>query len=354
MNRARRVAPVLFLTLFATAASGQMIQPPFDTLYAFADLGPPPGVPAQLGGLCMAPGQPNTLLIGGAANTAAGLIYAVPIVRDAMGRITGFALAPETTVFCVAAFNDGGVTFGPGGVLFLSRWPVNGLGQRLPGSSITDRIIDLAPLGIEQSHASINFPPAGFPGAGRVKLCSWANGQWSDAALSADGAGTFDLINVQERPGSRLPGGPEGFAYVPLTSAGFAMPTMIVSEFSAGNVVVYDLDPLGDPVVSSRRVFMSGLSGAEGAFIDPVTGDFVFSTFGGGNRVVVVRGFSAPPPPCNPDFNGDGTLNPDDLADYIVCYFTEPPCSQAEFNFDGSINPDDLSDYINAYFDGCE
>jgi hypothetical protein len=43
-------------------------------------------------------------------------------------------------------------------------------------------------------------------------------------------------------------------------------------------------------------VFISGLDGAEGALLDPVTGDFLFSTFGGGSRVIAVRGFAAPPP----------------------------------------------------------
>ena len=46
---------------------------------------------------------------------------------------------------------------------------------------------------------------------------------------------------------------------------------------------------------------ITGLDGAEGALLDPVTGDFLFSTFGGGSRVVAVRGFRAPaaqlPPP---------------------------------------------------------
>ena len=45
---------------------------------------------------------------------------------------------------------------------------------------------------------------------------------------------------------------------------------------------------------------ITGLDGAEGALLDPVTGDFLFSTFGGGSRVVVVRGFRAPPPPLPP------------------------------------------------------
>ncbi len=60
-----------------------------------------------------------------------------------------------------------------------------------------------------------------------------------------------------------------------------------------------------------------------------------------------------PPPSCAPDFNGDGSLDPDDLSDYIACYFTQPPCDQADYNNDSSTDPDDLSDYIGAFFGGC-
>ncbi|MBL8758590.1 MAG: hypothetical protein JNK35_09190 [Phycisphaerae bacterium] len=58
-------------------------------------------------------------------------------------------------------------------------------------------------------------------------------------------------------------------------------------------------------------------------------------------------------PVCAPDFNGDGNLDPDDLADYIACYFSTPPCPQADINGDSNIDPDDLSDYIAQYFGGC-
>ena len=60
-----------------------------------------------------------------------------------------------------------------------------------------------------------------------------------------------------------------------------------------------------------------------------------------------------PPPTCPADFNADGELNPDDLADYIGCYFAELACSGADFNTDGEANPDDLADFIGAFFAGC-
>ena len=62
-------------------------------------------------------------------------------------------------------------------------------------------------------------------------------------------------------------------------------------------VGAYLVDAEGNPLVGSRRTFLSGLTGAEGAVIDPVTGDFLFSTFGGSSQVVVISGFIAPEPP---------------------------------------------------------
>ncbi|MGD9690381.1 MAG: multicopper oxidase domain-containing protein [Phycisphaerales bacterium] len=57
---------------------------------------------------------------------------------------------------------------------------------------------------------------------------------------------------------------------------------------------------------------------------------------------------------CAVDFNCDGSVNPDDLGDYINCYFGTPPCPLADFNGDTQIDPDDLGDFINAYFGpGC-
>lgn len=64
---------------------------------------------------------------------------------------------------------------------------------------------------------------------------------------------------------------------------------------------------------------------------------------------------------CAADFNNDGDVNPDDLGDFINCYFGNAAnpgsCPGADFNGDNDPNPDDLGDYINAYFDatvnGC-
>ncbi len=59
------------------------------------------------------------------------------------------------------------------------------------------------------------------------------------------------------------------------------------------------------------------------------------------------------PPSCAADFNGDSNVDPDDLSDYIACYFSQPPCEAADINGDFNVDPDDLSDFIGIFFGGC-
>ena len=153
----------------APPAPAQTVAEPFDDAYSVRDIGSPPGVPASLGGLTLKAGTTDRLLIGGAANGASGALYEIGVTRDAQGHITGFG-EQEATRYADAAYNDGGVTYGPGGVLFLARWPTNELGQTKPGSTVTDKIVALGSAGVASSLSSLGFVPAGLPGAGSLKL----------------------------------------------------------------------------------------------------------------------------------------------------------------------------------------
>lgn len=290
---------VLALIVVSTTASlhAQFIDPVFAGSYTLTDLGSVPDVPPLYGGLTLKAGDTNTLLLGGNANAGTGALYSIGVTRDFDGHITGFT--GSASFFADAAYNDGGVAYGPGGVLFLPRWPVNELGQTKPGSTITDKIIDLAPFGVASSAASLAFVPGGHNGAGLLKLVSWSGGEWYTLGIAPDGSGTYDVTSVTYN--TSIGGGPEGIAYVPLSSPLFVNPSVLVAEYSAGKVAAYETDANGDPILATRRTLVDGLSGAEGAFIDPVTGDFLFSTFGGGNKVVRVSGFSVPPPVNTPD-----------------------------------------------------
>ncbi len=272
------------------------IVPPFDEHYDCFELAEVPNVPSSHGGVSFSREDPDVLLIGGAANTLAGQLYAIRVTRDESCHVTGFAEL-QAQVYSEAAYNDGGVDYGPDDVLFLARWPVNELGQLLPGSMVTDRIDVLAPLGVGiSSIAGLTFVPPTYPGEGQLKLITWSGGEWFTLPLSPAGDGTFDPGMAV--PGPVLGGGPEGIVYVSGDNEGFDDVSVLVSEWSAGNVATYLVDAQGEPMVATRQDFIVGLSGAEGAHIDPTSGDFLFSTFGGGDRLVVITGFVPNPPPA--------------------------------------------------------
>ncbi|MEI4231375.1 VPLPA-CTERM sorting domain-containing protein [Roseovarius sp. D22-M7] len=312
MNDRFSVGAVLALTIGGTLVANDVqaltLGADFAPDYSVTDLGAVPGLPRPYGGLTLLAGTTDTLLIGGNANRSSGRLYSIGVNRDATtNSITGFN-GTALQFGDVGEYNDGGVTYGPGGVLFTAQWNVNNLGQTRPGSTDEDRVDDLAPFGVGGSSiAAITFVPPEFAGAGKAKIVSWSSGNFYDIGLSPDGSGTFDIdgatqidLDPDNAGVQSLPGGPEGFVYIDDSNAGFFVDSMLVSDFSANRVSAYELDGDGNPLVPTRRDFLTGLSGAEGAFIDPVTGDFLFSTFGGGDRVVRVDGFIAPPPPPGP------------------------------------------------------
>ncbi len=79
--------------------------------------------------------------------------------------------------------------------------------------------------------------------------------------------------------------------------------------------------------------------------------DFEATTPDPRNATTIIRPCGTPS--CPADFNNDGVLNADDLADFITGYFDTPAEPRTDFNGDGVINADDLADYITAYFNGC-
>ena len=292
------------LLIPAGAQAAPVIAPSFAADYTLADLGPVAGVPDPYGGLVFKAGDPNTILLGGNANLANGGMYSVPVTRDAGGHIVGLGAA---NFVAAAPYNDGGWAYGPTGVLFLSQWPINSIAQYKPGSIPgpgPDKTQDLTPLGVPlipfvDSHAALQFIPSTFPGAGEFKGLSWEGGEFYTFTLAPDGTGTFDVTSATQE--TTLGGGPEGFVYIKNTNPGFAVDSMLVSEYSADKVAAYELDADGNPT-GPRVDFITGLTGAEGAAIDPLTGDFLFSTFlNEGSSIIVVQGFVVPPPPVVPE-----------------------------------------------------
>jgi hypothetical protein len=293
-------AAIAGAALLMSAQSGALtIDAFYSGSYTATSLGSIAGVPTNYGGLTVDPLNTNKLIIGGAANGPAGRLYSVDVTRDANNHITGFTGAPTPyRNGSIGEFNDGGVVFGPGGVLFTAQYNVHQLGQTKPGSTDEDRVDSMGgAVGVPAnvSISALNFVPVGFGGAGQMKVVTYSGGSFCTVPLTPDGNGTFNL-GVATCPVT-IGGGPEGFVYIGAGNPGFTVNSMLVSEFDAGKIASYEVDANGDPIVATRKDFLTGLTGAEGAAIDPLTGDFLFSTFGGANQIVVVQGFSAPTPP---------------------------------------------------------
>ncbi|KAA0216796.1 MAG: hypothetical protein DYG94_05965 [Leptolyngbya sp. PLA3] len=329
-----------------SAHSQLMIDPYYSCAYEYSDLGAPAGVPQLLGGLVFKDGDPDTLLIGGAANGGAGAIYQIAVVRDAESHVIGFSGAG--TQFAPASYIDGGLCYGPDGVLFYSRYSMNHIGQILPGQTSTARDDDLYALGFSGSVGAFMLVPPGSPGAGRFKIFPYNSSVWHDATLSPDGNGTFQI----SAPTNSIPlgGGPEGIVYIEAGASLFPNGGVLISEYGSGAVTSYEIDANGDPVPGTRRLFLTGLSGAEGGTRDPVSGDFLFSTFGGVGRVVVVRGFT---PDCDvrANLNRDCALNFFDVQLFLQAFAAGD--DMGDFNDDGVFNFFDAQAFLANFAQGC-
>jgi len=262
------------------------IQAPFSAFYYATDLGPVPQPPSLLAGaVTFLAGDPDTLLIA-RPDPETWDIYSIGVQRDATGHIVGFSGTPA--FFASTGYGNGDMDYDPSGILFLGCCATNELRQIKPGSAAADKVIDMAPFGVADAVSGLGFVPEGFPGAGQFKVVSWDGGEWYTVGLAADGLGTFDVTHATLE--TQIQGGPAGLVYVPSGYPLFpGQGGLLVSEYSAGEIAAYELDADGDPLPETRRSFITGLDGGPaGAVFDPVTGDFVFSTYGN-PRVLVVR-----------------------------------------------------------------
>lgn len=254
----------------------QTIDPYYAGRYTSVTLGAVPGVPLYYGGLCLKYDDPNTLLIAGNACDGNASAYSVGVTRDSSGHITGFRGSAQP--YSEEPYIDGGLTFGPGNVLFAPRYFSDNLMETKVGSKRPDRIISLSPLGFNSGNPSgCTFVPSGFWNAGHLKISTYSyDGGFFDMELVADGHGTYDVTNLT-RSANVLPF-EEGFGYVPFGAPLFPNTSMLMCQINGNQVLAWDVDASADPIPGTQRNFMT-LPGAEGAFVDPLTGDFIFASY---------------------------------------------------------------------------
>ncbi len=288
--RLQKFVYTLSLACLWQAAHAQTVDSFYSGSYSITSLGSITGVPPNYGGMIFK--DANTLWVSGQATSINGRYYSVPVTRGPDNHIMSLGAG---TALGFGNFNDGGAAFGPGGVLFYTEYPGNSIGEVVPPNYSADfRTVGLTALGVASSVGALSFVPAGYNGAGELKVVSHDTDRFYTVPLTPDGSGGYDLGNatlVTTLNTCAVSCGSEGFIYVPLGSPLFSAQSMLVSEYQSGTVGSYLIDADGNPVPSSRRNFINGFAGAQAAVIDPLTGDAIFASFGGGNKVILVRGF---------------------------------------------------------------
>jgi hypothetical protein len=307
--RARALFAVAMLAAAgpAVAAPPPVVQPPFADDYTLVALGEIPGVHAPYGALNFELGATDQVIVGGWSGTANGSLYLADLWRDVTGSIGGFAgpAAPLTEAFAVSS----GATYGPNDVLFYSRsnWE---MGEVKSESTATDKIVKFSSAEMWRP-TGLTFVPPGFPGAGQLKMTTFnVNGDWWSFAIAPDGAGTYDVTAAVKGPA--LPNYPEGFVYVPAGLPGFPNQSVVVCEnanaYGAGKISAYDLDQNGNPVLTTRRDIVTGLDVPMGIAIDPLTGDFLWTSYLG--FAFVLRKEPLPPTTTSTSTSTTSTTRP--------------------------------------------
>ncbi|PCC69250.1 hypothetical protein SAMN02745121_05894 [Nannocystis exedens] len=271
-----------------------VLAPEFAEFYKTYELGQVPGIPtdSRLGGCVISNEDPNLLLVAGDSETATGKVWAIEVVRGNCDHIVNFKGVAQ--LVADTPYVDANLALVESGLMFYTAWPINQIGQLLPGQMAPAVTTDMAALGVENSVSGLGFVPPGFVDAGGMRTITWPGGKWYHLDRTANGD-TFTLANAQQT--AALPFGPGGFAYVPKGSPGFEVDHLIVSEWSAGTVGVYRVDDQGDPLPESRKDFYLDFPSPWGAYFEPLTGDFMFLTWGAGqDRIYIVQGFEPPPP----------------------------------------------------------
>jgi hypothetical protein len=277
------------------------LAPEFAPLYAAYDLGTVPGVPNPLGGAAVRVSDHDTLLIAGASETASGAIYAIGLERDACGHIIGFVGTAQQVAS--APYVDANLVWASPELLVYSEWPNYAVGQLLGAATTPSRRDDLIAQGMtndggDQGPGGLGFVPPGLPAEDELRMVTWPGGRWYHVATT-DAGGLLAIGAATQT--TTLPNEPGGFAYVPAGSPGFTTQSLIVAEWRAANpaadrVAVYDVDGQGDPMPATRREFFTKFPRPWGAYFEPVTGDYLFLSWGtGADHVYVVQGFVPPP-----------------------------------------------------------
>ncbi len=285
--------PAAFLVCLSTfSGPAQTLGPDFSSIYSVRDVGAAGDVPSAYGAVVFKAGDPETLLVAGSMGDLAAKIYQVKVTRDAQKHITGFAATASFFADATGVNSgwgiDGGMDYAPNGVLFYTSTHEGGISQIKPGSTAPGKQVLMSDLGMDGGGGGLLFVPAGFPGAGRLKLSGAASSSWYDTTVTADGGGTYDIAPVGNY--IEIVNYGQGLAYVQAGKPAFAKSSVLIASMQNDRIVAYEVDANGDPVASTLRDFLTDYYLVTGITVDPITGDFLAATSDGNSPHIVLIG----------------------------------------------------------------
>ncbi len=288
----------LGLAVLPTNVSAQTLGSDFSSGYSVRNLGTAGDIPAPYGALSFKLNDSNTLLVGGNADDPTAKIYQIAVTRDAQKHITGLAATsssladapgiPPEQPLDVAGGIDGGMDYGPNGVLFYTSYHDGAISQIKPASTAPNKQIRMSSLGIDGAGGALAFVPAGFPGTGRLKLAGASSTTWFDSAVTSDGTGTFNI--ALSAKSVEIVDYAQGVVYVKAGATAFAQNSVLITSQLDNRVVAYEIDANGDPLPGTLREFFTGFYQVKGATMDPVTGDFLFASGDANNPDILLVG----------------------------------------------------------------
>jgi hypothetical protein len=286
------VPAALLLCLSTFSGPAQTLGPAFSSIYSVRDVSVAGDVPSSYGALLFKAGDPETLLVAGNMGDTAAKIYQIKVTRDAQKHITGFATTASFFANAPGVASgwgiDGGMDYAPNGVLFYTSTHDGGISQIKPGSTAPGKQMLMSDLGTDGGGGGLLFVPAGFPGAGRLKLSGASSYSWYDTTVTADGAGTYDIAPVGNA--IEIVNYGQGMAYVQAGKPAFPKNSVLIASTQEDRLVTYEVDANGDPVASTLRDFLTGFYLVTGVTVDPVTGDFLAATSEGNNPHILLIG----------------------------------------------------------------
>ena len=233
------------------------------------------------------------------------------------------------------------------GVLFAAGGPL-ALPDGMKGVDINDErvvLTDSRLLDLDTNQITdVALPPGNWQGFGGAALNN--QGDFCGFIAGYSGCSTFPMRYRQ----------PAGWEYL----GGCATTTSATAINDRGDALLYYYQTTSGVQFVPEGYF------ALGSLIDPSQGEW-YVQYGGANGINNARqiiaaareGFSGPIGAilltpiigCPADFNGDGTVNTQDVLAFLNAWTSHDP--RADFNGDGAINTQDVLAFLNAWNTGC-